>query len=93
MLEVPRRYDVLGRYGGEEFLMLLPGCDQLAAAQVAERLRESVAAEPIGVGPVRLPVTLSVGWPACLPTATSRQISFKRPTRRSIGLKRWAGIA
>jgi len=37
-----RPYDFLGRYGGEEFLVCLPGADGLQAASVAERMREQI---------------------------------------------------
>jgi diguanylate cyclase (GGDEF)-like protein len=42
-----RVYDFVGRYGGEEFLILLPGCNLLQAAKMAERLRLAVAATPM----------------------------------------------
>jgi diguanylate cyclase (GGDEF)-like protein len=38
-----RPYDSVGRFGGEEFLVLLPGADDTAALQVAERIRLAVA--------------------------------------------------
>jgi diguanylate cyclase (GGDEF)-like protein len=55
-----RRYDSTGRYGGEEFLVVLPGCDCAAAAAQAERLRQAVAAVPFPV-PHALTVTCSIG--------------------------------
>lgn len=56
-----RPYDSVGRYGGEEFLIVLPGSDGLGALTVAERIRESFANRPVltSAGPV--PVTLSLG--------------------------------
>lgn len=56
-----RPYDALGRYGGEEFLVMAMGCDQEAASSLAERIRGCVAADPISTpqGPVQ--VTLSLG--------------------------------
>ncbi|MGZ5118636.1 MAG: GGDEF domain-containing protein [Burkholderiales bacterium] len=58
-----RRVDALGRYGGEEFLIVLPRCDIASALQVAERVRCSVAAAPIctAVGDVEITVSLGVG--------------------------------
>lgn len=44
-----RSSDVLGRYGGEEFLTVLPETDMEAARQAAERLRSSLALNPIAV--------------------------------------------
>lgn len=57
-----RAEDHLGRYGGEEFLVLLPDTDPEAAAAVAEDLRAEVAARPVATGAGPLPVTVSVGW-------------------------------
>jgi diguanylate cyclase (GGDEF)-like protein len=61
MKSVVRRYDALGRYGGEEFLVVLPGCDSTAAQAQAGRLREAIAAEPFSIGGGSLRVTCSVG--------------------------------
>jgi two-component system cell cycle response regulator len=43
MKSVIRTYDSAGRFGGEEFLILLPGCDQLTACSHAERLRQAIS--------------------------------------------------
>jgi two-component system cell cycle response regulator len=56
-----RDYDLVGRYGGEEFLLLLPGCDATAARDVAERVRAEIAANPAPVGDVELVVSASLG--------------------------------
>jgi two-component system cell cycle response regulator len=56
-----RPYDSVGRYGGEEFLIVLPGCDAPASLALAERLRRSVAAEPKLEDEDVIPVTLSLG--------------------------------
>lgn len=42
-----RPYDIVGRYGGEEFLVILPGCDLAAGARRADAVRNLVAKEPI----------------------------------------------
>ena len=41
-----RTYDAAGRYGGEEFLLLFPGCDEETLVQTAERLRQQVSGLP-----------------------------------------------
>jgi diguanylate cyclase (GGDEF)-like protein len=55
-----RGSDVVFRYGGEEFLMLLPETDLEGAAALAEKIRLAVAAQLFGGGHI-LPLTLSVG--------------------------------
>jgi two-component system, cell cycle response regulator len=60
-----RPYDVAGRYGGEEFLIILPGCDMSTAAMVAERLRVAVEEEPFDSGERKLSITCSLGVASC----------------------------
>jgi diguanylate cyclase (GGDEF)-like protein len=57
-----RRQDVVGRYGGEEFLAVLPGCSLLGAESLAERMR--VALQQAGIpldGSKPLQVSASIG--------------------------------
>ncbi|HSM93559.1 MAG TPA: GGDEF domain-containing protein [Anaeromyxobacteraceae bacterium] len=61
MRDTLRGGDLLARVGGEEFCVLLPGADLVAAAEVGERLREAVRAAPVTVGDVPLAVTISAG--------------------------------
>ncbi|HLU65055.1 MAG TPA: sensor domain-containing diguanylate cyclase [Kofleriaceae bacterium] len=56
-----RAGDLLVRYGGEEFLALLPGADAGRAAEVAERVRSRMEEEPIEVEGARIEVRVSVG--------------------------------
>ncbi|MCI0415300.1 diguanylate cyclase, partial [bacterium] len=61
MLKSLRTYDVLGRYGGEEFLILLPGCDSSKVLAVAERMREQLARTKFSFAGHETTVTASVG--------------------------------
>jgi len=62
-----RTNDVLGRYGGEEFVVLFPETNLAEARIVAERLRAAIADEPVTVGGSTLPVTVSLGVAALTP--------------------------
>lgn len=65
-----RDVDLVGRLGGEEFGILLPGTDLEMALQIAERIRQSVAALEIFSSVVgeAVPVTISLGACALLPS-------------------------
>jgi diguanylate cyclase (GGDEF)-like protein len=56
-----RPYDLVCRFGGEEFLVLLPGTSVAAAAEVAERLRQAVRTAPLRLGDDLVTVTVSIG--------------------------------
>lgn len=57
-----RRYDAVGRYGGEEFLVVLPGSEGPAARSQAERIRDAISTEPFAIpNGSPIPVTCSVG--------------------------------
>ena len=59
--QVVRKVDVVGRLGGEEFAVLLPGCGMAGALALAERLREAVRSHVIQVGEASLQVRTSIG--------------------------------
>jgi diguanylate cyclase (GGDEF)-like protein len=56
-----RAGDVSGRFGGEEFVVLLPGADGREACLIAERLRERVAAITLPAAGAEMTVTVSIG--------------------------------
>jgi two-component system cell cycle response regulator len=61
MRSLLRSYDSVGRYGGEEFLVVAPHCDLEEAVSIAERMRGSIAIEPLRIEQFLIPVTISVG--------------------------------
>ena len=70
-----RAYDVVGRYGGEEFLIMLPGCDRDKIQETAERIRTTVAGSPIQVAGSEIFATVSIGGAVAPPgKVSSREI-------------------
>jgi two-component system cell cycle response regulator len=56
-----RPYDAIGRYGGEEFLIILPGCDENCTSNQAERMRAALDSEPMTINDERRMITCSFG--------------------------------
>lgn len=56
-----RSYDVAGRYGGEEFLVILPECDAEATWAGAERIRAAIEGTPFTAPAGEIPLTISIG--------------------------------
>jgi len=61
-----RRSDWVGRWGGEEFICVLPGAERPESVEIAERVRAQVEAHPIEWDSQRHEITCSVGM-GCLP--------------------------
>jgi diguanylate cyclase (GGDEF)-like protein len=68
-----RSYDFVGRFGGEEFLVAFPGCDEKKIRRHAERIRGAVANNPIRINATEIAVTLSIG--AAVSTPGQRQLA------------------
>ena len=66
-----REYDLIGRFGGEEFALLLPHTDAVDAYGIAERIRQHIAVTPLDVGDLpdgqHVRVTVSLGVAALGP--------------------------
>jgi diguanylate cyclase (GGDEF)-like protein len=60
-VDAVRSTDMVGRYGGEEFLVVMPSCAAGEIAACAERIRAAICAAPIQAAGVSLSVTVSIG--------------------------------
>jgi diguanylate cyclase (GGDEF)-like protein len=56
-----RTTDKIGRFGGEEFLVLLREVDETSARTLASRIQERIAVTPVGYGSKEVPVSVSIG--------------------------------
>jgi len=70
---VIRSYDLVGRYGGEEFLVVLPDCDKDEVGNCAERIRAAIAEEQELTDEVRIQVTASFGLTVANPSVITEQ--------------------
>ena len=110
LVEVSRRLsgvvrgdDVLARWGGEEFLIYMPGVDASQAQALAQRVLQAVGGQPVDLPTAgqRLPVTVSVGYGAFplpgarLPLSLERAINLADMalyTAKSQGRNRAIGV-
>ena len=73
MQKALRSSDLIGRYGGEEFLIVLPNCDREQLKKCAERIRIAIAKEPMLVDGASIQMTVSIGTTVVEPSGTSEQ--------------------
>ncbi|MEO6354940.1 MAG: GGDEF domain-containing protein, partial [Burkholderiaceae bacterium] len=56
-----RPHDALGRYDGDQFMVILPGASHLISLAVAERMRLAIMAHAEMIGTIKLQLTVSAG--------------------------------
>jgi len=76
-----RRTDVFGRYGGDEFLVVLPETHRREAMEIARRMCEALSSHPIEYGDLQLPITASIGVACADGSLRGREDLIKRADR------------
>lgn len=69
-----RPYDLIGRYGGEEFIVIVPGADIAATREIAERMRQAVDAQSFHYEGRDIRVTMSFGVTAVEDAALANEV-------------------
>lgn len=86
-----RQYDSIGRYGGEEFLILLTGCDEKTSFSQAERLRKQLSQVQMSLNETRVLVTASFGVTTALPGRPSTPEELIRKADEALYLAKKLG--
>lgn len=81
-----RASDIVGRYGGEEFCVVLPATDLAKAREIAERIRAAIAASPLGGLPRA--TTVSIGLTLCAGAGDQLDAAIARADRALYEAKR-----
>ncbi len=76
--ETLRGIDILGRFGGDEMVVLMPETELGTAYQVAERLRRNLCETPVGVADLSLEITASIGIVAVDPDCPDLKVLLAR---------------
>ena len=71
MMKSVRPYDCVGRYGGEEFLIIFPSCDEDASMRQAQRIRKCIESAPVRITEGDIAVTASFGVVAFNPSVAT----------------------
>ncbi len=86
-----RPYDLIGRYGGEEFLIVLPGCDEPATLKVCERIRSRIAEQVVEHDGRQVSVSLSLGATVFGPPFTTDAVALVRAADTALYRAKAAG--
>lgn len=96
-----RRSDVIGRWGGDEFVIACKKVDAQAAERIARTAEQNVARDPFAIGSDIVQATVTVGWAtatggtveACIREADAAMYERKRSVSRRSGLANLRGRA
>lgn len=83
-----REIDVVARWGGEEFIVLLPRAGVEETVVVAERVRSMIESEPVVYGPHTIPLTVSIGYAVYDEDGSSSDVLFKAADAALLRAKR-----
>jgi len=61
MQDLLREYDILGRFGGEEFLLIIPGANEQQSSEICERIRQHIGDQPMEIDEHSITITMSMG--------------------------------
>ncbi len=86
-----RQYDSIGRYGGEEFLILFPGCTETDCCAQADRLRKQLAQTEMSVNESSLRVTASFGVTIAMPGESWSQEALIRKADEALYVAKKSG--
>ena len=86
-----RTYDIVGRFGGEEFVVVAPGCGAAQGLIRAERLREVVYSQPIPLKDLSVAVTISVGVATTLDPSRESMEAFLAAADKALYRAKAAG--
>ncbi len=86
-----RQYDSIGRYGGEEFLILFPGCSETDCFAQADRLRKQLANADMSVNETTLRITASFGVTVAMPGESCTQEGLIRKADEALYVAKKSG--
>jgi len=82
-----REFDLVGRYGGEEFVILLENTSLHTAHQIAERVRQHIGSQPVRAASQQIDITISQGLAMCVDGDDS-QLLLKRADQAMYAAKK-----
>ncbi|WP_347487812.1 GGDEF domain-containing protein [Desulfoscipio sp. XC116] len=85
-----RDYDLFGRYGGEEFAILLPGTDEKKSMEVAERLRKTIENGSVSINP-KIKFTISIGVVTLTPNSETNVDMFYKLSDNALYMAKMQG--